>query len=78
MMICTTEFQQLGQNEALSLGMPSLPIGLVPHPLGGEKAETIRQKADAALDQVVAILTTPEDALLQQFLEKKLVAKVGP
>lgn len=73
MMICTDEFGQLGRSEAQSLGMPSLLIALVPHPLGGQKPEEVRRKADAALDQVVAILTTPEDDLIPQFLEKRLV-----
>jgi hypothetical protein len=68
--ICTNEFLQLGQSEAENLGMPSLPIAVVPHPLGGQKAEAIRQKAEATLDQVVMILTTPEAALMQQMLGK--------
>lgn len=68
-MICTHEFSQLGRDEALSLGMPSLPIALVRHPLGGQKAEAILQKAEEALEQVVTILTTPEEELIRQFLD---------
>jgi hypothetical protein len=67
-MLCTDEFQQLGRHEAESLGMPALPIALVPHPLGGQKREHIQEKADKSLDQVVRILTTPASHLMQQAL----------
>ena len=69
-MICTDEFSLLGRSEAESLGLPSLPIALVPHPLGGQKPASIEQKAAAAITQIVEILTTSETALMQQFLGK--------
>lgn len=69
-MLCTDEFSLLGRHEAESLGMPALPIALVPHPLGGQKPDAICEKAEKALDQVVKILSTPEAALAQQFLGK--------
>jgi hypothetical protein len=65
-MICTDEFSQLGRHEAESLGMPALPLALVPHPLGGQKPEHIREKADKVLVHVVTILTTPAPMLMQQ------------
>jgi hypothetical protein len=68
-MICTDEFSQLGRHEAESLGMPALPLALVPHPLGGQKPEHTREKAEKALVQVVTILTTPAPVLMQQVLE---------
>ncbi len=66
-MICTDEFGLLGRNEAESLGMPTLPIALVPHPLGGEKPDAIRKKAEAAVGQAVTILTTPEPDLAERL-----------
>ncbi len=69
-MICTDEFSLLGRHEAAGLGMPSLPMALVPHPLGGQKTEAILDKVEAALDQAVAILTTPQTDLVQQFLAR--------
>lgn len=69
-MFCTDEFSLLGRNEAEGLGMPALPIALVPHPLGGQRPEAIIEKADKTLDQVVAILTTPAADLVPQFLGK--------
>ena len=67
-MICTDEFHQLGRHDAESLGMPALPIALVPHPLGGQKPEHIQEKAEKALEQVVKMLTTPAPQPLQQVL----------
>ena len=69
-MICTNEFSALGRSEAESLEMPALPIALVPHPLGGQQAEQIRQKAADALKQVADILTTPEALLSERFRGK--------
>ena len=66
-MLCTDEFSQLGRHEAESLGMPALPIALVPHPLGGQRPEHIREKAEKAITQVVGMLTTPASQLMQQL-----------
>jgi hypothetical protein len=66
--ICTDEFSPLGHHEAESLGMPALPIALISHPLGGQKTEAVRQKAEAVLEQVVSILTTPQTELIHQSL----------
>jgi hypothetical protein len=61
-MVCTDEFSQLGRNEAESLGLPYLPIVLVPHPLGGQKQDQILEKAKKSIEQVidVAIATVPD------------------
>jgi hypothetical protein len=69
-LLCTDEFSQLGRHEAESLGMPALPIALVPHPLGGEQPEHIREKAEKALEQVVRMLTTPTPRLMQQLSDQ--------
>ena len=69
-MVCTDEFSLLGRNEAESLGMPYLPIALVPHPLGGQKAEQILEKADKSLDQVVSIATSAGSDLIQRYRGK--------
>ncbi|HEX7926087.1 MAG TPA: hypothetical protein VF678_00765 [bacterium] len=39
------------------MGMPDLPIVVVPHPLGGEPLEKIRARGDGAVEQVIAALT---------------------
>ncbi|ETX08657.1 MAG: hypothetical protein ETSY2_04075 [Candidatus Entotheonella gemina] len=69
-MVCTDEFSQLGRNEAESLGLPYLPIALVPHPLGGQKPDRILEKAEKSIDQVVAIATSPVPDLVERFRGK--------
>jgi hypothetical protein len=69
-MVCTDEFSQLGRNEAESLGLPYLPIVLVPHPLGGQKQDQILEKAKKSIEQVIdiAIATVPD--LMARFRGK--------
>ncbi len=50
-------FVTLGNLERRSLGMPELPLAIPQHPLGGLRAEAVKEKADALLEQVVAGLT---------------------
>lgn len=69
-MVCTDEFSQLGRNEAESLGLPYLPIALVPHPLGGQKQGQILERAEKSIDQVIAIATTPVPDLMARFRGK--------
>lgn len=52
----TTKFEQLTRTVAGSYGMPDLRIVTVPHPLGGTDEETILRWADAAVDDVIALL----------------------
>lgn len=70
MMVCTDEFSLLGRHEAESLGLPYLPIALIPHPLGGQKEAQIVHKAEVGIDQVVAIATTSVPELMQRFRGK--------
>jgi hypothetical protein len=55
--LCTDVFVQLAREESRALGMAELPLAIVPHPLGGEAPEAIRQRARVAVDQVVQGLT---------------------
>ena len=55
--ICTHLFVTLGNVERRSLGMPELHLAIPQHPLGGLRAEAVKEKADALLEQVVAGLT---------------------
>ncbi len=55
--VCTDAFINLAREESSNLGLPELPIVIIKHPLGGESAETVRQRAEDALEQVVQGLT---------------------
>jgi hypothetical protein len=39
-----------------SLGMPSLPVVIVPHPIGGLKPDEVRAKADLILKDIITRL----------------------
>jgi len=54
--ICTDEFLSLGLAEAKALGMPTLSIVTVPHPVGGLPAGGVEKKADQALKDVIQAL----------------------
>jgi hypothetical protein len=55
----TTKFEQLTQKVASSFGRPDTRVVVVEHPLGGTDEATIVAWADAAVDDVIAQLTSP-------------------
>jgi hypothetical protein len=46
----------LGLAEAKALGMPTLPIVTIPHPLGGLPPGQVEKKADQVLEDVIQAL----------------------
>ena len=56
MTICTDEFLSLGLAEAWALGMPTLPIVVVPHPVGGLSPGQVEKKADQVFEDVIQAL----------------------
>jgi hypothetical protein len=54
----TIEFEQLAKLEAKNRGLETLPLALVPHPLGGIHEDEVKKKADLAIDAVVKALVT--------------------
>ena len=40
-----------------NLGLPNLPMVIIPHPIGGLKEEEVIAKADAIVDQIIQALT---------------------
>ena len=56
--VCTDAFIGLAREESRNLGLPDLPLAIIKHPLGGEPAEVVRQRAADALEQVVQGLTS--------------------
>lgn len=47
--------------------MPSLPLVVIPHPLAGLKPDEVRARAEAALADVIHVLTRPRVALSQEY-----------
>ena len=65
--ICSSEFGALGRVEAESLGVPGLPIVVVPHPMGGIGAQEVRQKAKEAIDDLIHVLTESKESLEREY-----------
>jgi hypothetical protein len=51
--IGTFEFEALARLEARNRGLDTLPLALVPHPLGGLREDEVVRKADLALESVL-------------------------
>ena len=56
--VCSHLFQNLGELERRSLGMPELPMAISSHPYGGLKTDAVREKAAGLLDSIVSALTS--------------------
>ena len=52
----TFEFEALARLEAKNRGIETLPLALVPHPLGGIHEDEVRLKADLVIESVVKAL----------------------
>jgi hypothetical protein len=58
----TSAFTKTADSMARRHGYPEYRYALLPHPIGNLKPEQIRERAQAVLPQVLAILGLPEEA----------------
>ncbi|MBI2862178.1 MAG: hypothetical protein HYX89_05100 [Chloroflexi bacterium] len=72
---CSAAFVHLGRSEARALGVPALPIVVVPHPMDILKPEVVRQIAALVADSVAYALTTPRDVLEAEYGQEKAVVR---
>ncbi|MBM4440041.1 MAG: hypothetical protein FJ027_06455 [Candidatus Rokubacteria bacterium] len=49
-------FQRLAVGEMTSLGITGMPLLLVDHPLGGERAEGVSRRAVQAVEQLTGLI----------------------
>jgi len=54
--VTTSAFARLAHHEAHTLGMEGLPLLVIDHPLGGEPAERVADRAAHAVAQLLALL----------------------
>jgi hypothetical protein len=47
--------------------MGGVPIAVIPHPLAGNKPDEVKHKAEAIIEEVIAILTQPAEKLAQEY-----------
>lgn len=74
--INTNEFVTLGRFEAASLGIPNLPIVVIPHPIGSLPANRVREHARVAFDDILEVLTRQSDELAPAYV-RAIVASGG-
>jgi hypothetical protein len=55
-LIATTAFQGLAVSELTSLGVAGLPLLVIQHPLGGERAESVEGRARQVLEQLAGLI----------------------
>ena len=55
-LISTSVFQRLAVGEMTSLGVTGLPLLVVDHPLGGERAEAVARRAVQAVEQLAGLI----------------------
>lgn len=65
----------MGRAESQALGMPSLPIVTIVHPLAGLPPDQVKEKALGAVDEIIHVLTYPAESLADEYREKYLQAK---
>ena len=53
----TFEFEALARLEAKNRGIETLPLALIPHPLGGIREDEVVKKADLAIESVLKAVT---------------------
>jgi hypothetical protein len=68
--ICTDEFFALGKAEAEFLGVPGLPIAVIPHPMAGQPPQRVAEIAEHSFDEIVHILTGDAKLLVDEYKDK--------
>jgi len=69
--LVSRSFCPLGQIVARGEGHGSLPIVMLPHPIGEADMGKVAQKGAEAADECVRLLTTPGDAVGREYAAKK-------
>lgn len=67
----STSFAPLARTVAEGLGHFSLPILVVPHPVGDREPAAVRQKGEAIAAECARVLTEPAPHLEREFQDKQ-------
>ena len=67
----STSFAPLARTVAEGLGHFSLPILVVPHPVGDRDPSAIRKKGEEIAGECARVLTEPEKKLEREFKDKQ-------
>jgi hypothetical protein len=55
--VASAEFAGLAREEARAQGLAGARIAVVPHPIGGVAAAALLARAEAAVDEILALFT---------------------
>jgi hypothetical protein len=69
--VISTAFAPLAQVVGEGIGHVSLPIVVVPHPLGDRDEAVIRRRGIDIANECVRVLTTPVEVLAREFEGKQ-------
>jgi len=73
--VCSDEFYSLGKAEAQCLGVPGLPIAVVPHPVAKLLPDEVAGLARDVVDEIYRLWHEDADHLRAEFIEKQPLAK---
>ncbi|SVC63011.1 uncharacterized protein METZ01_LOCUS315865, partial [marine metagenome] len=73
--VCSDEFYSLGKAEAQCLGVPGLPIAVVPHPVAKLLPDEVAGLARDVVDDIYRLWHEDADRLRAEFIEKQPLAK---
>ena len=71
MTVISTAFAPLAQVVGEGIGHVSLPIVVVPHPLGDRDEDVIRKLGEDIAESCARVLTTPAEDLAREFEGKQ-------
>ncbi len=60
--VCSSSFITLGRAQARSLGIPDLPIAVIPHPFGTRSRAEVRALAESCVEDVIKLATGAKES----------------
>jgi hypothetical protein len=68
-MVASEPFAFKSRTEAIALGVPHLPIQVLPHPLAALSEDETRALADSGFDEIVFALTGKTDLVADSYAD---------
>ncbi len=72
--LCTDEFAALAKRECGSLGLPDMPLVILPHPTSALLGEEARARARDVVNEVAHVLTQNAQKLADEYNNKEYPA----